>query len=632
MNRLACLAAIRTTPRSFGVLLVTLALVAQFAFAAVNRWNTSAVQAFDKPLESYHLENPRASGSPTAVAWGKIAFVSSRDGNPEIYTINTDGTNLTRLTNDPAVDEQPAWSPDGQRIAFVSERSGNSEIYVMNSDGSGVVRRTFSGGYPQDPSWSPDGTKIVYSAANNGSDLWVVSPNAGGPEPTLLFEERGFDGQPSWSPDGARIALVSDRNAYDFVWDIWLINADGSGIIGLLPGNAVDHINYLGPSWSPNGARIAHVVNQEVGLDRAITTLAVMNADGTGEKRLIRACSECGAFDSFAKLSRSSWSPDGQVIAFTSGTTNALDVSWVAADGSASGLIVSDGWSPSWRPVGSDARDLSVGTDNRAHLLFTDLDNRAVFRSFDNSGSSTSDGPHGPYGGWNAKAIADGSDGLTRVLWNHFDGSAALWLLGPEGSLASFRYGPVPGWTAVDVSVGADNRTQILWTNTDGRMGLWSLNATGSVVSGAAFGPYSGWVARSISHGPDGLTRVLWSKNDGSVGLSLADAGGIVATYRFADDAGWSARDIAVGRDNQTRILRTNADGWMVLWSVDNSGTVTNAGTVYGPPASGQAATRISAGADGLTRVLWTSPMGTGTLWLMGPDNVRQSSFGFGPN
>jgi len=628
MKRLACRAAPRRTLRFCWVLLAAIALADPLAFGGVNRWTASAAQAIDRRFEPYYLEIPRASGSPAAVDWGKIAFVSSRDGNPEIYTINTDGTDLTRLTNDPAVDEEPAWSPDGQRIAFVSERSGKSELYVMNADGSDVVRRTFSAGFTESPSWSPDGTKIVYSTLSNGSgNLWVVSPNAGGPGPTLLFEAPGWDAQPSWSPDGTKLALVSDWYAYDFVFDIFLINADGSGFTGLT-GNIFDHLDYFRPSWSPNGALIAHVVSETVGIDQYITTLAVMNADGTGRTPLISA----------ATWAKSSWSPDGQVIAFTSGATNALNVSWVAADGSASGLIVSNGWNPSWRPVGSGAPDLSValdlsvGTDKRAHLLFTDLDNRAVFRSFDNSGSSTSDGPHGPYSGWNARAVADGSDGLMRVLWNHFDGSVALWLLGPTGNLASYRYGPVAGWRAVDVSVGPDNRTHILWTNTDGRMGLWSLNVSGSVVSAASFGPYSGWLARSISHGPDGLTRVLWSKNDGSVGLSLIGAGGIVATYRFAGDPGWSARDIAVGSDNQTRILRSNADGRMVLWSVDNSGAVTNAGTVYGPPVPGQAATRISAGADGLTRVLWTSPVGTGTLWLMGLDNVRQSSFGFGPN
>jgi TolB protein len=165
------------------------------------------------PAFGFAIAAPGASGPPSA---GKIAFVSSRDGNPEIYTINTDGTDLTRLTNDPAVDEEPAWSPDGQRIAFVSERSGNSELYVMNADGSDVVRRTFSGRFTETPSWSPDGTKIVYSTHSNGSaNLWVVSPNAGEPGPTLLFEAPGWDAQPSWSPDGTRLALVSDWYAYD---------------------------------------------------------------------------------------------------------------------------------------------------------------------------------------------------------------------------------------------------------------------------------------------------------------------------------------------------------------------------------------------------------------------------------
>jgi Tol biopolymer transport system component len=318
---------------------------------------SSAVQAIDRRFDPYSSKNSGASGSPAA---GKIAFVSSRDGNPEIYTINTDGTDLTRLTNDPGIDEEPVWSPDGQRIAFVSERSGNSELYVMNADGSNVVRRTFSACCTQTPSWSPDGTKIVYSTLSNGSaNLWVVSPNADGPGPTLLFEEPGVDAQPAWSPDGTRLALVSDSNAYDFVWDIFLINADGSGFTGLT-GDIFDHVDYLGPSWSPNGARIAHVVSERTGINTYITTLAVMNADGTGETRLISACSECGSGISWGKLARSSWSPDGQVIAFTSATTDALNVSWVAADGSASGLIVSNGWNPSWRPTRAPAIDSRI--------------------------------------------------------------------------------------------------------------------------------------------------------------------------------------------------------------------------------------------------------------------------------
>ena len=92
MKRLACRAAPRRTLRFCGVLLAAIAFAAPFAFAGVNGWTTSAVQAIDRRFDPYYLEIPRASGSPAAVNWGKTAFVPSRDGNPEIYTINTDGT------------------------------------------------------------------------------------------------------------------------------------------------------------------------------------------------------------------------------------------------------------------------------------------------------------------------------------------------------------------------------------------------------------------------------------------------------------------------------------------------------------------------------------------------------------
>ena len=75
-------------------------------------------------------------GSP---AWSpdgqKIMFSSKRDGNSEIYTMDTDGKNQHRLTDNSALDTSPAWSPDGQKIAFVSDRDGNCEIYVMDADG-----------------------------------------------------------------------------------------------------------------------------------------------------------------------------------------------------------------------------------------------------------------------------------------------------------------------------------------------------------------------------------------------------------------------------------------------------------------------------------------------------------------
>ena len=158
--------------------------------------------------------------------------MSDRDGNAEIYSCNPDGSNISRLTNNAATDDEPAWSPDGSHIAFVSDRTGHFEIYIMNADGSNVVRRTFSESYTQNPTWSPDGARIAYSSNSNGSaNISVVGAMSG--SPSVLFEEPGRIADPSWSPDGTKLALVSDWFAYDFVYDIFTINADGTNLTAL---------------------------------------------------------------------------------------------------------------------------------------------------------------------------------------------------------------------------------------------------------------------------------------------------------------------------------------------------------------------------------------------------------------
>ena len=280
--------------------------------------------------------------------------------------------------------------------------------------------------------------------------------------------------------------------------------------------------------------------------------------------------------------------------------------------------------------ISSGALDLSVGSDSKAHLLFADADGRLRIRSVDASGNASGGSTNGPYSGWSPRAVADGSDGLTRVLWTNVDGSAALWLLGPEGNQASYRLGPAAGWTAVDVAASIPGTTHLLWTDTDGRIALWTVDNTGPVSTGPAYGPYPGWTPVAIADGQDGLTRVLWNRVDGSAALSLFGPEGLLASYRFGPVAGWTAADIAVGADGQSRILWTHRDGRMALWRVDREGSPTALGPIY-PPPPGFTANRVAAGPDGLTRVLWTDVNGAAVLWVMSADNTLVESLSLPP-
>ena len=142
------------------------------------------------------------------------------------------------------------------------------------------------------------------------------------------------------------------------------------------------------------------------------------------------------------------------------------------------------------------------------------------FWAVDNSGhiSYVAKLPADP--GWTAVAIADGADGLTRLLWNQVDGSAGLSLVSSAGLLATHRYSGSLGWRAVDVAVGADGQSRILWTHADGRMALFRVDDSGNVTTrGPVYEAPVGFTAQRVGAGPDGLTRILWTDSDGCARL-----------------------------------------------------------------------------------------------------------------
>lgn len=158
-----------------------------------------------------------------APSGNRLAAVISVDGAPEIFTVDTDGSNLRRLTNHKAIDVSPTWSPDGSRIAFVSDRTGAPQVYVMNADGSGQRRITFEGSYNTAPAWSPDGRWIAYETRVGGQhDIWLIDPD--GKNPTALITHPRTDENPTWAPDSRKLAFHSTRRGKP---DVYVVDLDG---------------------------------------------------------------------------------------------------------------------------------------------------------------------------------------------------------------------------------------------------------------------------------------------------------------------------------------------------------------------------------------------------------------------
>jgi dipeptidyl aminopeptidase/acylaminoacyl peptidase len=177
----------------------------------------------------------------------KIIFVSEKDGVNWIYMMEADGTNQTPL----ASFEGRSWlalSPDGTRIAFPYELPGiGFEIYLMDIDGSNFTRLTYDiSGMICCPEWSPDGSKIAIADAYFpfAGDIYLINPDGTGLMILPNSPYPVYDIYPAWSPDGTKIAFQSSSGG-DF--DIYVMNVDGSGRKNLTNNSAKD----TDADWQP---------------------------------------------------------------------------------------------------------------------------------------------------------------------------------------------------------------------------------------------------------------------------------------------------------------------------------------------------------------------------------------------
>jgi hypothetical protein len=258
--------------------------------------------------------------------------------------MGADGSSQTNVTNHPAFDLNPAWSPDGTRIAFTSDRDGNYEIYTMNVDGSNQTNVTNNAADDFFPTWSADGSTIAFSS-NRGGDFDVYTMNSDGSNPTNITNDPADDFTGDWSPDGTRIAFASER---DGDLEIYTMGADGSDVTKATDSPAED----LYPAWAPDGTKIAFASFRDGDYE-----IYVMNPDGSAQVNLTN------------ELAGGDFDPDWQAISgpvLEPCDVKVTDHGWIVPEGGGRGVFRGHG---SASADGSAAGDQQY-VDRRARVRF----------------------------------------------------------------------------------------------------------------------------------------------------------------------------------------------------------------------------------------------------------------------
>lgn len=159
--------------------------------------------------------NTGAAYSPDG---GTIALTLSKDGNPELYTMDAGGGSLRRLTRTkPGAESSPVWSPDGQTIAYVSDSRGSPQVYLINRDGGEPTRLTVSPSYNTEPDWSrpPAGAALspmIAVTSRVGGRFQVGIVNSASQEVQAVAADGGDCQDPSWAPNGRHLVFSKTTN------------------------------------------------------------------------------------------------------------------------------------------------------------------------------------------------------------------------------------------------------------------------------------------------------------------------------------------------------------------------------------------------------------------------------------
>jgi TolB protein len=261
----------------------------------------------------------------------KIAFVVKQNRSSDIYTINFDGSDLTKVTNYGSVALSPRWSPDGQTIGFISYKDGNPDLYFRRLQDYSTRKISDFRGLNLLGGWSPDGRKLLLTLSKDGNEE-IYQMNLDSGQLIRLTREFSIDVSPVWSPDGRRIAFVSNRSGSP---QIFVMDSDGAQVKRLTFEGSYN----TSPAWSPKGSRIAYE-----GRKNGRFRIFSLSEDGSN---LMQIGPETGDNES------PSWSPDGRYLAFSQRGHGAGKIYVMNANGTNIRVLYENPlgcMSPSWSP------------------------------------------------------------------------------------------------------------------------------------------------------------------------------------------------------------------------------------------------------------------------------------------
>jgi TolB protein len=196
---------------------------------------------------------PTATALPSILdVQGSLAYVVRENAQDDIWALPVGSRTPIRLTNNPADERDPAWSPDGRKLAYASHQGNNWDLYIDDLPTNATTRMTYDQSFQGAPSWSPDGKWLAYeSYQGNNLDIYVMPIDASQPAQRVT-DSPAPDFAPAWSPLGRQIAFVSWRDGNQ---DIYVFSLDTREFANLTntPDRQEDH-----PSWSPDGKFIAY--------------------------------------------------------------------------------------------------------------------------------------------------------------------------------------------------------------------------------------------------------------------------------------------------------------------------------------------------------------------------------------